>query len=83
MSSTIQKVVDYHVKRLQDKNAAIRTKAIRELELLAHPSALDALRDVFENDIDDEVRKAAQEAGRKIFLKNKATGDLSDVANTE
>lgn len=83
MSSTIQKVVDYHVKRLQDKNAEIRMKAIRELELLAHPSALDALRNVFENDVDLEVRKAAQEAGRQIFLKNKTTGDLPNLVSTD
>lgn len=83
MSSTIQKVVDYHVRRLRDKNPEIRMKAIRELELLAHPAALDALRAVFEHDVDADVRKAAQEAGRKIFLKNKNTGDLSGLASTE
>lgn len=83
MSSTIQKVVAYHIKRLQDKDAAIRMKAIRELELLAHPSALDALREVYETDVDMDVRKAAQEAGRQIFLKNKTTGDLSQLAGAE
>jgi HEAT repeat protein len=59
--------VEYHISRLKDKNVEVRLKAIKELELLGHPDALDALKDVVTNDADIDVRKAAQEAGRVIY----------------
>jgi HEAT repeat protein len=55
---------------LQDKDPSARIKAIRELELIADPEALDTLRSVYDSDSNVDVRKAAQEAGRSIFLKN-------------
>jgi HEAT repeat protein len=64
-------MVAYHINRLQDKNPVVRLKAINELALLGDTDALEALQAVFQNDSDGEVRKAAQEAGRAIFLKNK------------
>jgi HEAT repeat protein len=70
--TTPKKMVAYHINRLQDKNPEVRLKAIKELELLADPEALDALQAVYKNDADLEVRKAAQEAGRAIFLKQKS-----------
>ena len=75
MTPSVKKIVAYHVSRLQDKNRDVRLKAINELTLLADSDALDALRSVFENDSDHEVRKAAQEAGRTIFLKLKEQGN--------
>lgn len=66
----VKKLVEYHINRLKDKSPELRLKAIKELELLADPDALQALRDLFENDDNHDVRKAAQEAGRSIFLKN-------------
>ncbi|MBC7869254.1 MAG: HEAT repeat domain-containing protein [Chitinophagaceae bacterium] len=65
----LPKVIEYHINRLKDKNPDIRMKAIKELELLGHPDAMVALKSVYEEDDDDEVRKAAKEAGRTIFLK--------------
>lgn len=67
MSGVTSKLVNYHVARLQDKDAAVRLKAIRELELLGHPDALEPLQRLFMTDPEFEVRKAAQIAGRKIF----------------
>ena len=67
MSSNLQRLLDYHVGRLKDKNRDVRLRAIKELELLNHTGALDPLRSIYENDRDAEVRKAAQEAGRAIF----------------
>lgn len=64
-----KRIVSYHLARLQDKNRDVRLKAIQELGLLGDSDALEPLRDVFKNDADAEVRKAAQEAGRVIFLK--------------
>jgi HEAT repeat protein len=68
-TSTLKRLVVYHIGRLQDKNPQVRLKAISELALLGDAEALDALQNVFKNDPDVEVRRAAQEAGRSIFLK--------------
>lgn len=68
MSST-KRIVEYHIARLQDKSPEIRLKAIKELELLEAVDALDALRHLYSSDSDSQVRRAAQEAGRAIFLK--------------
>lgn len=62
-----QKLLEYHISRLKDKRVDVRLESIRELVLLNDASALDALREVFLNDSDLEVRKAAQEAGRIIY----------------
>ncbi len=70
-TSPAKRLVEYHIGRLQDKNADVRLKSIHELELLGDPDALEALQDVFKNDPEPEVRKAAQEAGRSIFLKQR------------
>ncbi|TVR19052.1 MAG: HEAT repeat domain-containing protein [Anaerolineaceae bacterium] len=69
--SAVKRMLDYHINRLKDKRPEARLKAIQELALLGHPDALDVLRDVYENDEDIEVRKAAQQAGRAIFLNQK------------
>jgi HEAT repeat protein len=77
MTSASKRIVTYHIARLQDKNPQARLKAISELLLLADPDALDALRAVFETDPNLEVRKAAQEAGRAIFLKMKQEEEVN------
>ena len=69
--SVNKRIVAYHIGRLQDKSVPVRLKAINELALLGDPEALEALQTVFKRDPDAEVRKAAQEAGRTIFLKQK------------
>ena len=67
---TTKRVVQYHISRLKDKRVDIRMEAIRELELLADLDALEPLKVVYTSDEDPQVCKAAQEAGRTIFLKN-------------
>ena len=69
-----QRILEYHIGRLQDKSPAIRLKAINELGLLGDPGALEILQEVFQNDPVSEVRKAAQDAGRAIFLKQRGQG---------
>ena len=64
------KIVAYHIARLKDRSAEVRLKSIHELAELGDPAALDALQETFRADSDLEVRKAAQEAGRAIFLKS-------------
>lgn len=70
--SVNKKLLAYHIGRLKDKNPEVRLKSIQELEQLGDPEALNVLREVFENDTDVEVRKAAQEAGRAIFARQRA-----------
>ncbi len=65
------RLVEYHIERLKNKNPEVRLKAINELRLLGDPAALDALEQVYNTDEEIEVRKAAQAAGREIFLKSK------------
>jgi HEAT repeat protein len=74
MTTSTKRIVAYHISRLQDKSVEVRLKAINELSHLADQEALDALRSVFEKDGDVSVRKAAQEAGRTVFLKLKEQG---------
>jgi HEAT repeat protein len=69
MSDVTKKLVDYHIARLQDKDASARLKAIHELELLGHSDALEPLQRIYRSDPELAVRKAAQEAGRAIFLR--------------
>lgn len=67
--SVTNRIVAYHIARLQDKNPEVRLRSINELKLLADPAALDALQAVYRDDPVLEVRRAAQAAGRIIFLK--------------
>jgi HEAT repeat protein len=69
MTTSNKRIVAYHISRLQDKNRDVRLKSIAELALIADEDALGALRTLVEKDSDSEVRKAAQEAGRAIFVK--------------
>lgn len=71
---TTKRIVEYHIGRLQDKDPNVRLKSISELALLGDTDALEALQSVYQNDTDARVRKAAQEAGRAIFLKHREQG---------
>ena len=63
------RLVDYHIERLKNKSAEVRLKSIEELRLIGDPAALEALENVFRHDSEPTVRKAAQHAGREIFMK--------------
>lgn len=65
---TVDRIVNYHLNRLKDKKIETRLSAIEELRKIGRQESLEALQDVFKNDPDADVRKAAQEAGRDIFL---------------
>lgn len=67
------RVIDYHLSRLNDRRPSVRLDAIQELLLLNSTEVLDKLKEIYEQDDDPEVRKAAQVAGREIFLKNQGT----------
>ena len=68
MSSTIERLIAYHLARLKDKSPEVRIKSIEELALLEATQALSALEEVFRTDPDEEVRKAAQKAGRALWM---------------
>lgn len=71
----INRLVEYHIARLQDKNPDVRLKSIRELALLGDQAALPVLEQVYRTDEDPEVRRAAQEAGKAIFFKQRSGPD--------
>lgn len=58
--------------RLKDKSPDARINAIQELVLLEAYEAMPELEELFRTDPDEDVRKAAQKAGRELFLKQRA-----------
>jgi HEAT repeat protein len=71
--SVTSRLIAYHIERLKNKNPETRRDAINELRLIGDPTVLDALEQIFKTDPEPEVRKAAQQAGLEIFLKNRKT----------
>jgi hypothetical protein len=65
----VSRLITYHIGRLKHASKEIRLEAIGELRLIGDGSALEALENVFRNDVDPDVKKAAQEAGREIYFK--------------
>lgn len=65
-----KKLLEYHLSRLKDKSPQARIKAIQELVHIGDSSVLDTLQEIYKTDPDEDVRKAAQRAGREIFLKS-------------
>ncbi|NDJ77566.1 MAG: HEAT repeat domain-containing protein [Chloroflexi bacterium] len=77
MSAT-ERMISYHLSRLSDKNPQIRIKSIEELALLEATNAYKLLEEMFHTDPDPDVRKAAQKAGRALYMKlreNENSGD--------
>lgn len=69
--SVTERLIAYHRARLGDKNPQVRMASIQELALLEAVEAYDALETLYRTDPDPLVRKAAQEAGRVLFLKKR------------
>lgn len=65
-----QRLVDYNISRLSDKNIEVRLRSIEELRLLGDKAALAPLEALFKSDPEAEVRSAAQRAGLEIYKKN-------------
>lgn len=66
--TTNDRLIAYHLSRLQDKNPEVRLSSIAELVLLEATDTLDALEALYRNDPDERVRREAQRAGRALFL---------------
>ncbi len=65
--SADKRVVAYHIGRLSDKRADVRLSSIAELAELGDPEAMPALEALYRTDEDEDVRQAAQAAGREIY----------------
>ncbi len=61
MLSAKDRMIAYHLARLQDKRADVRREAIQELELLEAVEAYDALIALLENEEEDDVKAAARQ----------------------
>lgn len=77
MPSSEDKIIDFHISRLKDKNPQVQLKSIEGLLALKEKAAraIDALRVCYENSDDEVVKKAARQAGFDIFM---ATRNGSD-----
>lgn len=64
---SMKRMVEYHIGRLQDKRDDIRLEAIQELVLLDATEALAELEQIYHNDPNLDVRRAAKEAGKTLF----------------
>lgn len=70
MPSSLEKVLAFHISRLKDKRPDVRLKSITELQAMgadAQP-ALAALEECFKESEEEDVKKAAQQAGFDIFM---------------
>lgn len=61
------RMVDYHINRLQDKRESVRLDAIEQLGLLKAVEALGDLETLYHNDPDDDVRRMAKTIGRELY----------------
>lgn len=73
MASSQDKILEFHISRLKDKNPEVVKKTIKELVLMEDraAAALPALEELFRTAEDPEVKKAAQQAGFVIYTKTK------------
>ena len=67
MKTSTERLIDYHLARLNDRDPQVRIKSINELALLDAVGALEALETVYRTDSEQSVRRAAQIAGKKLY----------------
>lgn len=74
MASSKDKVLQFHISRLKDKNIDVLLRTIQELVKFgaAAEDALPELERIFRTHEDTTVKKAAQLAGYEIYQKVKA-----------
>lgn len=70
--SAVDRMIAYHIARLQDKNPDVRLRSIQELTLLEAVQALDALEALYRNESDATVRDAARQAGLTLYRLSKS-----------
>jgi hypothetical protein len=77
MPSSEDKMIDFHISRLKDKQVDVLLRTIEELERLGAKAsrALPALEQLFKTSPDPNVKAAAKRAGYNIFMKSKEDGE--------
>ena len=82
MASSHEKVIAYHISRLSDRKPDVQMNAINELVALGKDAeaALPALKNCYETAEDEEVSKAAQQAGYAIYMAVKEAKDAENAA---
>lgn len=70
MASSLEKVLAFHMSRLKDKRPDVRLKSIAELRAMGADAqdALAALEECYKESDEEDVKKAAQEAGYAIYM---------------
>lgn len=73
MASSQEKMVQFHISRLKDKNIDVLLRTIEALAQFGADAAeaLPVLEQVYRNHENPEVRKAAQKAGYRIYSQTK------------
>lgn len=70
MQSSEDKIIQFHIARLKDKNSEVLLKTITELERYAEKAkaALPLLEMLYKTSEDESVKNAAKQAGRNIYF---------------
>ncbi|MBZ0314847.1 MAG: hypothetical protein K8L91_00405 [Anaerolineae bacterium] len=73
MASSEDKMIDFHISRLKDRQAEVLLRTIEELLKFGAKAerALPALEAVYKSATDPNVKEAAHRAGRTIFFATK------------
>ncbi len=73
MATSEDKMIDFHISRLKDKQAEVILRTIEELLKFGGRAerALPALEAVYKSATDPIVKEAAHRAGRTIFFASK------------
>ena len=84
MASSQDKVISFHISRLKDKSSDVLLKTIEQLVTFGADAkdALPLLEELFKTNEDVEVRKAAQDAGRSIYLQIQAQKKVSEAQSS-
>lgn len=82
MATSQEKILAYHMSRLQDKRPEVQLNAIEELVAMGAnaKSALKALEECHKNAADDQVKRAAQLGGFAIYKAVKDAGESIEDA---
>src|SRR5688572_28230933 len=70
----MQRSIEIVLERLKDTDPLVREAAIRELATSNHPAAITALKDIFENDPDPNLRELAKQTAAQIQQNAKENG---------
>jgi hypothetical protein len=78
MATSEEKMIEFHISRLKDKQPDVLLRTIQELVNFGAKAerALPALEALYKSNADANVREAAHKAGRTIFFAIKNGGPV-------